>query len=614
MKRLHRMPFGAEYLGNGKTRFRLWAPTAPSIELCLERGTHHDRCAMKQEPDGWYETILPVRPGTRYRYHLEDGLALPDPASRHNPQDVHGPSEVIDPMAFEWSDETWRGRPWHEAVIYELHVGTFTRAGTFDAMRAQFDHLVALGVTAIELMPLSDFPGARNWGYDGVLPFAPDSTYGRPDDLKRMIDTAHARGLMVFTDVVYNHFGPEGNYLARYAAPFFSEHHRTPWGPAINYDGDAARPVREFFIHNALYWLEEYHVDGLRLDASHAIADDSSQPILRELAERVRAGPGRERHVHLVLEDDANRASHLQRLPSGRPRWYDAQWNDDLHHGLHVLLTGETDGYYTDYAPHPTQHVARCLAEGYAYQGNVSGYRGGASRGEPSAHLPPTAFVCFLQNHDQIGNRARGARLLELTREEPLRAATAALLWSPTIPLLFMGEEFGARTPFLFFCDFGAELAAAVTEGRRREFADFLQSSDPSHLSALPDPNAEATFLQSKLDWDSVAQPEPARWLALYRRLLKLRHERIVPLSAGIGGNAGRYRVLADGALAVQWRAAHDCTLSLCLNLSPYDMPQGTLNPGEVIASEPSSARADVAAGALPRYTTACCLHPGSHR
>jgi len=608
MKRAHRMPFGAEYLGDGSTRFRLWAPSAHggAMDLLLQWQDGEKTHAMTAQGGGWFEAVMPAPPGTRYRFRLQDGLTVPDPGSRHNPEDVHGPSEVVDPRAFEWSDDAWTGRPWDEAVIYELHVGTFTPEGTFEAMATRLDHLHELGVTAIELMPLAEFPGLRNWGYDGVLPFAPDSVYGRPEDLKRAIDAAHRRGLMVLVDVVYNHFGPEGNYLWHYAAPFFTRRHHTPWGPALNFDGDAARTVRDFFIHNALYWLEEYHVDGLRLDAIHAILDDSPQPMLCELAEAVRAGPGRERHVHLVLENDANRAFLLKRNAGNRPVWYDAQWNDDLHHGLHVLLTGETSGYYSDYAQDTTRHVARSLAEGFAYQGEPSGFRGTARRGEPSTHLPPTAFVGFLQNHDQIGNRAHGRRLVTLAQEEPLAAAVAALLWSPNVPLIFMGEEFGALTPFLFFCDFEGNLARAVTEGRRREFAAFV--NEVQHGPELPDPNTEETFAHSKIDWTCMRKPRHARWLALYRKALKVRRDHIVPRLRGIGGNAGSYRVLGEGVLAVQWAAAHNETFRLFLNLTPHDMPGRIAAPGKVIGCHPPAARTRVAAGALPRYTAACCI------
>ncbi len=319
-------------------------------------------------------------PGSCYRFRIDGGLRVSDPASRYNPADVHGPSQVIDPCEFDWEDEGWRGRPWSEAVIYELHVGTFTLAGTFAGVKDRLDYLVDLGVTAIELMPVADFPGARNWGYDGVLPFAPESSYGHPEELKDLVQTAHQKGLMVFLDVVYNHFGPEGNYLHIYTPQFFSKRHSTPWGAAINFDGPGSRVVRDFFIHNALYWLTEYHFDGLRLDAVHAILDGSDPDILLELAEAVHRGPGKERHLHLVLENDQNAAHYFD-------RGYRAQWNDDIHHALHVLLTGETDGYYQDYADRPVGYIGRCLTEGFAYQGEPSSYRGGVPRGELSRDL-----------------------------------------------------------------------------------------------------------------------------------------------------------------------------------------------------------------------------------
>ena len=338
------MPYGAQITGQG-VRFRLWAPSCEKVALCLADGPRERMLPMGACGNGWFELTAPrTGAGTRYRFEVNDGLCVPDPASRFNPDDVHGASEVIDPADFDWQDAAWRGRPWEEAVIYELHVGTFSPEGTFTGLMERLDYLVELGVTAIELMPVADFPGARNWGYDGVLPDAPDSRYGRPDDLKALIQAAHAKGLMVLLDVVYNHFGPEGNYLHVYAKEFFSEDHHTPWGAAINFDGPGSRDVREFFIHNALYWLHEYHFDGLRLDAVHAIADDSEPHIFVELAERAHTSVGWKRQVHLILENDANEARHLGR---GREQ-YAAQWNDDLHHALHVLATGETDGYYAD--------------------------------------------------------------------------------------------------------------------------------------------------------------------------------------------------------------------------------------------------------------------------
>ncbi|PYX83975.1 MAG: malto-oligosyltrehalose trehalohydrolase, partial [Acidobacteria bacterium] len=396
-----------------------------------------------------------------------------------------------------WQDTKWLGRRWEEAVIYELHVGTFTPEGTFAAVEKRLPYLAELGVTAVELMPVADFPGSRNWGYDGVLPFAPDSRYGRPQDLKHLVQSAHRLGLMIFLDVVYNHFGPEGNYLHAYAPQFFTKRHHTPWGDAINFDGPDNRAVRDFFIENALYWLNEFNFDGLRLDAVHAIVDDSKPDILTELAGRARAQAGPGRHVHLVLENDDNAARYLRR--GDRPNYYDAQWNDDIHHSLHMIITGETDGYYADYAEAPVRHVGRCLTQGFDYQGELSKFRGGQKRGEPSRDLPLSAFVSFLQNHDQIGNRAFGQRLGSITDPRALRAAITVLLLAPSPPLLFMGEEFHAHTPFLFFCDFGGELAQAVTDGRRNEFARFARFSDPATRAQIPDPIAQETFERSKL-------------------------------------------------------------------------------------------------------------------
>ena len=605
------MPFGAEILESGRTRFRLWAPSAREVSLVLARDGGTDRVRMETAQDGWWEQVTAAPAHTRYRYLIDGAREVPDPASRFNPDDVHGPSEVVDPDAFEWDDGGWRGLPWEEAVLYELHVGTFSPEGTFAGIEAHLDYLSNLGVTAVELMPVADFAGKRGWGYDGVLLYAPDAAYGRPENLKRLIAAAHSRGLMVLLDVVYNHFGPEGNYLHLYAPRFFTERHRTPWGAAINFDGREARPVREFYIHNALYWLEEFHFDGLRLDAVHAIMDDSAPDFLSELAAAVRRGPGGERHVHLVLENDRNEARYLARAVDGTVPRYNAQWNDDVHHALHLLLTGESDGYYADYAADPTRSLGRCLAEGYAYQGEVSQYRGQRARGEPSAGLPPAAFVSFLQTHDQVGNRACGERLAALADEAALRAATAAWLLAPAPPLLFMGEEFGAATPFLYFCDFTGDLAAAVTEGRRREFARFARFADPAPRSAIPDPNDPRSFERSRLDWQCIDRAPHARWLALYRRLLALRRERLAPRLAGMGGNAGRFQVLAPRALAVEWRLGDASRLGLWLNLASRDVALGAAPAGVPLACEPPGAQAALAARRLPPFTAACYLGAG---
>jgi len=414
------MRFGAELTADGRIRFGLWAPKHERIDIELtSESVPTAVSSMEPQSNGWHSFVTDrAKAGTLYRFVLPDGTAVPDPASRFQPLDVHGPSEVIDPDSYQWRDQAWRGRPWHEAVIYELHIGTFTIAGSYQAARDQLDHLVRLGVTAIELMPLADFPGARNWGYDGVLPFAPDGSYGRPEELKAFIDAAHERGLMVLLDVVYNHFGPEGNYLSAYAPQFFNARHETPWGAAVNFDAEGSEVVREFVIHNALYWLEEFHFDGLRLDAVHAIQDDSAVHILKELARRVHAAP-LGRPVHLILENEHNEASRLRRTDSG----FDAQWNDDVHHVLHVAASGESEGYYADYLG-DGEKLARALAQGFAYQGELMPYRGSA-RGEPSVDLPPEAFVAFIQNHDQVGNRALGDRLGAIAPPAAMRAITA---------------------------------------------------------------------------------------------------------------------------------------------------------------------------------------------
>ncbi|WP_238295958.1 malto-oligosyltrehalose trehalohydrolase, partial [Methylobacterium soli] len=485
------------------------------------------------------------------------------------PEDVSGLSELIDPKAYAWNDASWTGRPFEEAVIYELHVGTATPEGTYAGLEARLGDLRDLGVTAIELLPIADFKGTRNWGYDGVLPYAPDAAYGRPEDLKRLIDTAHSLGLMVFLDAVYNHFGPAGNYLHAYAKTFFTERHQTPWGAGINFDGaESGHVVRQYFLQNALYWLEEYHFDGLRFDAVHAILDDSERHFLAELGETVRARLP-DRHIHLMLENEANQARWLERDARGTPRQHDAQWADDLHHCWHVLLTGETAGYYESFADKPVEHLARCLAEGFAYQGEPFKTLDNHPRGEPSAHLPPSAFVTFLQNHDQVGNRALGERLSHLAAPEKLDLARAGLLLAPQIPMLWMGEEWSASTPFLFFVDFApdAELNKAVREGRRREFKSFAAFADDT--SVIPDPTEAKTFLDSKLDWSERARSPHREVLAETTRLLSLRRAHVVPLtkSAYRGATATLPR---PDVVDCTWRFAAG-TLRLVANVGEAD-------------------------------------------
>jgi len=420
MRHRHEMPFGAELRPDGSARFRLWAPACRRVELALRGAAQQP---MRSLEDGWFETTATAPAGTPYAFVLDGGRRVPDPASRWNPDDVHAPSRVVDPLGYEWHDDGWSGRPWTEAVVYELHVGTFTPRGTFVAVIDRLDYLADLGVTALELMPVADFPGKCSWGYDGVLPFAPDASYGTPADLKRLVDAAHERGLMVLLDVVYNHFGPDGNYLHLYAPQFFERCRSTPWGAAIHFAGQ----VRRFFVHNALYWLEEFRFDGLRLDAVHAIVDPAEPDIVAEIAAAVRDGPGRAREIHLVLENDRNEAHRLERDPSGAPRIATAQWNDDAHHAFHVLATGESDGYYADFADDTRAKLARALAEGFVYQGERSVYRG-HRRGSPSGALPPCAFVNFLQTHDQVGNRACGERIGALAPTPAVEAAIACVV------------------------------------------------------------------------------------------------------------------------------------------------------------------------------------------
>jgi malto-oligosyltrehalose trehalohydrolase len=560
------MPFGAEFQPGGSVRFSLWAPNHERIGIELN-GDATAAVPMQREADGWHRLITDrAGAGSRYRFVLPDGFPVPDPASRHQPDDVHGPSEVVDPQHYAWHDAHWHGRPWNAAVIYELHIGSFTAAGTFLAAIERLDHLVELGVTVLEVMPVADFPGRRNWGYDGVLPFAPDSSYGRPEHLKALVDAAHARGLTVLLDVVYNHFGPEGNYLSLYAPQFFNPKHQTPWGAAINFDAEGSHTVREFFIHNALYWLEEFHLDGLRLDAVHAIVDDSPVHLLEELATRVRLA-ALPRSAHLILENEHNEARWLQRDARGNAQLYDGQWNDDVHHVLHVAASGEAEGYYADY--HGSSERLGCaLAQGFAFQGELMPYRG-STRGEPSTHLPPTAFVAFLQNHDQVGNRALGERLSAFADPAALRAVTALYLLLPQIPMLFMGEEWHSRRPFQFFCDFGGELGDAVSNGRRQEFARFEAFRDPGRRASIPDPQAERTFDDSKLDWERLADPRHVGTMRWYRDLLRVRHRHIAPLLPELSA-AGEFSIIDHGALVVRWRARGGAELTLMVNLSAH--------------------------------------------
>ena len=484
---------------------------------------------------GWFELAgAQARAGSRYRFRIDDAYDIPDPAARAQAADVHGPSVVVDPYAYEWQDHNWRGRPWAETVIYELHVRTFSASGTFPGVMARLDELRELGITAIELMPVADFPGRRNWGYDGVLPFAPDRSYGTPEDLKRLIDAAHARGLQVFLDVVYNHFGPEGNVLARIAPTMFRAE-ATPWGPGIDF---SSRFAREYFIHNALYWLTEYRFDGLRLDAVHAMRDDSDPHILAELAQRVAQGPGATRTVHLMVESGDIVADTPHEL-----RGYTAQWHDALHHALRMLLTGGREGYRFSRPGSPIEQLTRALAV-----------------------ESPARAIAFLQNHDQVGNRAPSLRIAQLADTRAVRAATALVLLAPFAPLLFMGEEWAATSEFPFFCDFAPALGEAVYAGRVREFARFPEF----RAGRMPHPNLPASFTRAILDWRERLQGEHAAWWAFHRDLLACRRRELAPR---LPARFIDCELLSAGAVAAHWRLADGSRLSLLANLSGENGP-----------------------------------------
>lgn len=532
--------------------------------------------------DGWHELLTDkARPGSYYRFVLPDGKALPDPASCFQPEDVSGPSEVVDFNRYQWRQTTWKGRPWTDAIIYELHVGAFSTEGNFLGVIEKLPYLARLGITAVQLMPVSDFHGAFSWGYDGVMPYAPDSTYGRPEQLMALIDMAHSLDLMVFLDVVYNHFGPKGNYLSSFAPDFFTTRRQTPWGMGINFDGEASTPVRQFFIDNALHWLEAYRFDGLRFDAIHAIADDSDQHLIDSIATVIRERSP-QRQIHLIAENENNEAQRLRRK-NGQPLLLTAQWNDDVHHVLHVAGTGERAGYYEDYYGDNTK-LARALAEGFAFQGEVMPYRGSA-RGQPSASLPPVAFVSFLQNHDQIGNRAFGERINSIAPADAVYALQAVIALLPHIPMIFMGEEWGARSPFPFFCDFSDDLADAVRTGRRDEFAKFPEFADPMLRERIPDPINSATFMSAKLQWNTTNEAAQRTMIDRYKVLFALRQREIIPrLSRIVCG--GEYSVTPSGAVQIQWRAGqHEC-LTLLANLSAAPASYRNLSFGHVIWQE----------------------------
>ena len=514
---------GATYLGDGRCRFLVWAPLAEQVELHLV-SPREEMVPLQRGERGYASAVVEgVEPGSRYFYRLHGQQDFPDPASRFQPQGVHGPSQVAQPH-FAWDDGQWSGLPLSDYVIYELHVGTFTPEGTFDAVIPYLDELKELGLTALELMPVAQFPGGRNWGYDGVYPFAVQNSYGGPEGLKRLVNACHQRGLAVVLDVVYNHLGPEGNYLANYG-PYFTERYRTPWGPALNFDGPDSDEVRRFFIDNALFWSSEYHLDALRLDALHAIVDLSPQPFVAELAATVRRDRARwNRKFYLMAESDLNDV-RLVRSPALGGYGLDAHWNDDFHHALHTLLTGEQTGYYADFGR--VEQLAKAWREGFIYSGEYSPYRR-RRHGSSSRDIAAERLVVFGQNHDQIGNRLGGERLSQLVSFEALKLAAGVVLLSPFLPLLFMGEEYGEVAPFWYFVSHSdPALIEAVRKGRQEEFAAFQWPGEP------PDPLDEATFVRARLDHSLRRAGKHRVLLDFYREALRLRRE--LHLLTGLG-------------------------------------------------------------------------------
>ncbi len=516
------MSIGAER-AEGGAHFRVWAPKRKSVSVVLDDGAEH---ALSAATDGGYFSgIVPDVPvGVRYRFRLDDDQRLyPDPASRFQPEGVHGPSELVDPSTYSWGDSAWPGLPSHGHVIYELHIGCFTPEGTWASAAEKLNHLKDLGVTIIEVMPVHAFPGKRNWGYDGVDLFAPTENYGPPDDFRRFVDRAHGLGIGVILDVVYNHFGPDGNYLTAFSDVYFTDKHANDWGASLNFDGEQSKSVRQFFIENAAYWIREFHLDGIRFDATQAIIDASPTHILQEIgvaaraaSERLRAG----RRIFLVNENEPQ-DSRLIRTISNGGMGLDASWNDDFHHTVRVALTGRRDAYYTDY--HGTiQELISAVKWGYLYQGQFYSWQQ-QRRGTPSLDLPHAAYVHYIQNHDQIANFGNGERISHFASPALIRAITTMLLLAPQPPMLFMGQEWFADTRFLYFSDHGGELPEAIRAGRAEELSQFPSLSSPEVAALMADPSAESTFLASKLNWNELNDRHHQESLALHRDLLHLR-------------------------------------------------------------------------------------------
>lgn len=549
--------WGPKFLEGDKVCFRLWAPDLSELSLQIDGRI----VPMTSQNEGWFAVELDeIGDDAQYMFLLPDGTKVPDPGSRYQ-DDVVEASRVVRSNGFSWKNTQWKGRPWEETIVYELHIGTFTSEGTFAGASKQLGRLAELGFTAIEIMPLAHFPGHRGWGYDGVYQYAPHSAYGTADDFRRLVDEAHGHGLMVFLDVVYNHFGPEGNFLSRYASDFFQRGQSTPWGDKIDFE---VAPVRRFFLDNALYWLDEFNLDGLRLDAVDQIEDQSERHFLEEVARTVRARFP-QRHVHLITENPVNGTDLLADTTCGQ-RLYTADWNDDFHHALHVAVTGETTGHFKPFAVKPWEHVKRALAQGYLQEGKAVLQ----TSPPPSAELPPTAFVHFLQNHDQIGNRALNDRLNTMISQSMYDVLTELLVLSPQIPLFFMGEEHASRRPFHFFCDYQGELARIMMAGRPKQaenFGGIPRGVDPESLA---DPNQLETFLASKISWDDALSTEGLAREKFVKDLLDVRKKHIIPLLEKAGGYSGTVVKSPDNTVFVDWHVGHGKTLQLRVNMSDF--------------------------------------------
>ena len=538
--------FGARPLRGG-VRFRVWAPSARHLTLVVHDGAAAGEFSVPKDDEDVFDLIVDrAAAGDRYSYRVNGGDLRPDPASRFQPEGVHGPSEIIDPSAFHWTDARWRGRPAADRVLYELHIGTFSPEGTFAGATSRLETIRDLGVTVIEIMPVADFAGARNWGYDGVCLYAPSRAYGRPDDLRRLVDRAHQLGIAVIFDVVYNHLGPEGAYLPSFNEEYFTDRHVTPWGRGVNLDGPNSVMVRRFIVDNACQWVREYHADGLRLDATHALIEEDPGAIVREIVSQARRAMARPVFIH--AEDHRNLAPMVEDPALGG--WgVEGVWADDFHHVVRVLLARDTHGYYVDFRG-TTHELARTIQQGWLFTGQLA-RRSGQARGSDASRVPMYRFVVCLQNHDQVGNRALGDRLHERVPPDGWRAASALLLTVPMTPLLFMGQEWAASTPFLYFTDLEAALGEQVTEGRRREFTAFPEFSDERGQHSIPDPQARSTFESSQLRWEERAEPAHRAVLELYRALIALRldHPSVLGASTAVAGDAV---ALDDETIAVR--------------------------------------------------------------